>query len=71
MFKLEDLKIRRKAWVKAANINLNRLGWLLDDCTVLDPIDRKKIDVWMDALEKGEVVRAVGNSRCGKGLLLW
>ena len=71
MFKLEDLKIRRKAWVKAANINPNRLGWLLDDCTVLNPIDRKKIDVWMDALEKGEVVRAVGNSRCGKGLLLW
>ena len=53
MFKLEDLKIRRKAWVKAANVNPNRLGWLLDDCTVLDATSRKKIDMWMDALEQG------------------
>jgi DNA replication protein DnaC len=71
MYKLEDLKIRRKAWVKAANINPNRLGWLLDDCTVLDEKYRKKINTWLDLLESGQVVRAVGNNRCGKGLMLW
>lgn len=71
MYKLEDLKIRRKAWVKAAKVNPNRLGWLLDDCTVLDSDSRKKIDTWMDAVEKGDVIRAAGNPRCGKGLLLW
>lgn len=70
MFNLDELKIRRKAWVKAANINPNRLGWLLDDCTVITTAARDSIDVWMDALENGEVVRSVGNSRCGRGLLL-
>jgi DNA replication protein DnaC len=71
VFKLDDLKIRRKAWVKAANINPNRLGWLLDDCTVIQDDDRKTIDTWMDALERGEIVRSAGNPRCGRGLLLW
>lgn len=71
MFKLEDLKIRRKAWIKAANINPNRLGWLLDDCTVISKDSYKKIDKWMEALEAGEVIRSSGNPRCGKGLLFW
>jgi len=70
MYKLDALKIRRKAWVQAAHINPNRLGWLLEDCTALSNEDRKQINKWMDAVEQGEVIRAVGNDRCGKGLLL-
>lgn len=70
MYELSELKIRRKAWVQASHINPNRLGWLLDDCVVLSNTARHTIDVWMDALREGEVVRASGNSRCGRGLLL-
>jgi DNA replication protein DnaC len=71
MYNLEEQKIRRKAWIKAAHINPNRLGWLLDDCTAVPEAGLKAINTWMGAVKKGDVVRAVGNSRCGKGLLLW
>lgn len=71
MYKLDDLKIRRKAWVKAAHINPNRLGWLLDDCSAIPEVKRKQIEQWIDAVERGDVIRSIGNDRCGKGLLLW
>jgi DNA replication protein DnaC len=71
MYKLDDLKIRRKAWVKASNINPNRLGWLLSDCTVINASDRKQIKFWLDAVKAGDIIRSAGNLRCGRGLLLW
>ena len=70
MYKLEDLKLRRKAWVRAAHINPNRLGWLLPDCNAIDDSDLETIYTWLDAVKSGEVIRSVGTQRCGKGLLL-
>ena len=71
MFKLEELKPRRKAWVRVANIPNNRLGWVLEDCVKVTADNIKRIRAWMSAFEKGDVVRSVGNPLCGKGLLLW
>jgi DNA replication protein DnaC len=70
MYELDELKIRRKAWVKASNINPNRLGWLLSDCTVITAKASKTINQWLSAVKAGDIVRSAGNSRCGKGLLL-
>lgn len=70
MFKLDELKIRRKSWVQAANINPNRLGWILSDCSEITKPDLKIINAWLEAVKSGHVIRSVGNKRCGKGLLL-
>jgi len=70
VFNLDDLKLRRKAWVQAAHINPNRLGWVVSDCTALSKEDQTIIYKWMEAVKEGQVIRSVGNSRCGKGLLL-
>lgn len=71
MFKLDDLKIRRKAWVKAAHINPNRLGWLLEDCSAVPEDKLEKINQWLDMVEQGRVIRSVGDPLCGKGLMLF
>ena len=46
MFKLDELKARRRAWVQAAHINPNRLGWLLEDCDAVDANDLKKVKLF-------------------------
>jgi DNA replication protein DnaC len=71
MYSLEDLKPRRKAWVKAAHINQNRVGWLLDDCTLVSEDDVADIRYWLDMVRDGKVIRSLYNKECGKGLLLW
>lgn len=70
MYNLEEQKIRRKAWIKAACIPKARIGWSLDDCTATAATDLKFIKKWVSLLSSGKIVRASGNSDCGKGLLL-
>ena len=70
MFTLDDLKVRRKAWVKSAVIPSNRIGWTLSDCVDTDPEDIKTIQVWMDAVKNGKIIRSEGTKTCGRGLLL-
>jgi len=71
MFEVNDLKPVRKIWVRVANIPEARLGWTLDDCTEVDPKKMERIRQWIDYVKSGDVIRASGNKRCGKGLLLW
>ena len=71
MFKLEDLKIRRRSWVQMANIPTARLGWTLEDCTEVHDEDLSMIKKWLEAVKAGKVIRAVGSIGCGKGLMFW
>ena len=71
MFKFEDLPVRRKSWMKIANIPKARQGWLIDDCTELFPDDISRIKRWVSRVSEGRVIRAAGDSLCGKGLLFY
>jgi DNA replication protein DnaC len=71
MFKLDELKIRRRSWVQMANIPTARLGWTLEDCTEVDDKDLTMIRKWLDAVKNKKVIRAVGSNGCGKGLMFW
>jgi len=71
MYKMEDLKIRRRSWVKAANINPNRIGWLLEDCSSVSKDDLDGIRVWLNHLKNGQIIRSIGNPRSGKGLIFY
>lgn len=71
MFKLDEQKTKRRAWIKAARINPNRLGWTLEDCTELSEDVSTKIDLWMEWLLNKDIIRASNSPLCGKGLLLW
>jgi len=71
MFKLNDLKIRRRSWVQMANIPTARLGWTLSDCTEVDEKDLINVKRWLASVQSGKVIRAVGSPGCGKGLMFW
>jgi DNA replication protein DnaC len=71
MFKVEDLKVRRRTWVKMAGIPLARLGWTLSDCGDVKPDTLKKIKTWISAANQGMFIRAAGQPSCGKGLMLY
>lgn len=68
MFDVDKLKIRRKAWLQAANIPKNRRGWELSDCKEVNPENMKKIKSWVDLVREGNVIRS-DSKRCGYGLL--
>lgn len=68
MFDIESLKLRRKAWLQAANIPKNRRGWELSDCTDVDPINLKAVTAWVDLVKDKKIIRSDGN-KCGYGLL--
>lgn len=70
MFKLDDLKIRRRSWVKTAGVPKARIGWTLDDCKDTQEDVIKKIRTWQSAVERGQIIQAESNKNCGKGLLL-
>ena len=68
MFKVDDLKIRRKAWLQAANIPKNRRGWELSDCKDVDPVTMRAVKTWVDLVKEKNIIRSDGN-KCGYGLL--
>jgi DNA replication protein DnaC len=71
MFKLEELKVRRRTWVQMANVPKARTGWTLDDCTDIEVKDINKIKKWLGTVKSGKVIRAVGSKGCGKGLMFY
>lgn len=71
MFRVDDLKIRRKSWVKMAGIPTARLGWTLDDCSDAKQKDVETIRKWIKAVKDGHVIRAAGQPFCGKGLMFF
>jgi DNA replication protein DnaC len=68
MFKVDELKIRRKAWLQAANIPKNRRGWELFDCKDVDPANMKAVKSWVKLVEDKKIIRS-DESKCGWGLL--
>lgn len=68
MFNVNDLKIRRKAWLQAANIPKNRKGWELDDCTAVEEENMRAIKAWVDLVKNGKIIRS-SSKKCGYGLL--
>lgn len=68
MFKVDDLKIRRRAWLQAANIPKNRRGWELKDCTEVDPTSLSFVKAWVDNVTNKKIIRS-DSKACGRGLL--
>jgi len=71
MFTIDDVKIRRKAWIQLANIPNARLGWLLDDCTEAQSSALDFISIWITAVQNNKVIRVPGEKYCGKGLMFY
>jgi DNA replication protein DnaC len=71
MFKLDELKIRRRSWVKMAGIPTARLGWTLKDCSEADQKDIAIVSKWLKAVKDKHVIRSAGQPYCGKGLMLF
>jgi len=71
MFKLEDVKARRRTWIQMASVPSGRIGWTLDDCVDTPESVISTTRKWLAALGKGAVIRANGAPGCGKGLMFW
>jgi DNA replication protein DnaC len=71
MFKLDELKLRRNTWIRSAGIPKHLLGWELSDCVAISPEDIEDIQLWISKVGKGDVINAIGNRNCGKGLALY
>jgi DNA replication protein DnaC len=71
MYKLDELPIRRRSWMKIAAIPKARQGWLIEDCSDLFPNDIQRVFRWVEKVKEGRVIRSVGDPLCGKGLLFY
>jgi DNA replication protein DnaC len=71
MFKLEDIKLIRRMWLKVAGIPKARIGWTLNDCTEVSNSRMEDIKRWLSYVKDEKVILATGSRSCGKGLLLW
>ena len=70
MINIDDLPVRRKSWIKIADIPRARVGWELSDCEAITPNDLLSVKRWIEKVKQGEVIRADGKKSCGRGLLL-
>ena len=70
MYKPEELKVKRAAWLKLSGVPKSSLGWRLDDCVDLDESVAKTLQAWVGHVKNGRVIRASGQKLCGRGLLL-
>ena len=71
MFKLEDVKLRRRTWLQIASIPKARLGWTLADCTDAPKTALESLKRWVTAVSEGKIILATGQSHCGRGVLLY
>jgi len=71
MYKLTDLQLVRKSWVKVAGIPNARLGYLLSDCSDLIQEDLDIVKDWLKLVRSGGVIKATGKPLCGNGLLIY
>lgn len=71
MFNITTVKPVRRMWLKVAGIPKARQGWRLEDCTEVSKQRMEDVYRWLNMVKDEEVIRATGNRRCGKGLLLW
>jgi len=71
VFKLEDLKIRRRSWVQSASIPTARLGWTLGDCTDAPEKALEAVRGWVKLALSGEYILKAGGAKCGRGILFY
>ncbi len=71
MYKLTDLQLVRKSWVKVAGIPSARVGYLLSDCTDLTQNDIATVKMWLRVVKTGAVIKALGKKSCGLGMLIY
>lgn len=71
MYKLTDLQLVRKSWVKVAGIPNARLGYLLSDCSDLIQEDLDIVKDWLKLVRADGVIKATGKPLCGNGLLIY
>lgn len=71
MYKLTDLQLIRKSWVKVSGIPNARLGYLLGDCSDLTQPDLDTVKTWLKLVKSGGIIKAVGKPLCGNGLLIY
>jgi DNA replication protein DnaC len=71
VYKLTDLQLVRKSWVKVAGIPSARVGYLLSDCTDLTQSDIDKVKMWLRVVKAGAVIKALGKKSCGLGMLIY
>ena len=71
MYKLTDLQLVRKSWVKVAGIPSARVGYLLSDCNDLTQNDIDTVKMWLRVVKAGAVIKALGKKSCGLGMLIY
>jgi DNA polymerase III delta prime subunit len=71
MYKLQELKVRRRAWVQTANIPKARLGWTLDDCNDAPQEALEGVRRWITGALEGKIILEAGSPVCGRGILLY
>jgi len=74
MYKQDDLKIRRRTWLKLSGIPehaANSVGWLLSDCIDLDEDTARSVKSWVNHVKNRRVIRASGEKLCGKGVMIF
>jgi DNA replication protein DnaC len=71
MFNVDELKLRRRSWVKIAAVPYNRQGWEFKDCTGVISSDVEIIKEWISTVESGKVIKSKGQTSCGQGLMLY
>lgn len=71
MFNVDELKLRRRSWVKIAAVPYNRQGWEFEDCTGVTKENVNNIKEWISVVEAGKVIKAKGQLSCGLGLMLY
>lgn len=71
MFDINVIKPVRRMWLKVAGIPKARQGWVLEDCTEVNPEKMNDVTQWLNYVKDGHIIRATGSKVCGRGLLLW
>jgi DNA replication protein DnaC len=71
MFNVEELKIRRKSWIRAAGIPKHLQGWEYTDCTSVDQKYLDALQGWETLVQDGKIINAVGKRTCGRGVALY
>jgi DNA replication protein DnaC len=71
MYKLEDVKVRRRSWLQIASIPKSRLGWTLADCTDAPKAPLETLKRWLTGVSEGKVILNVGSPSCGRGVLIY
>jgi len=70
MYKVENLKIRRRSWFKVASIPAASIGWTTADCADLAE-SKDIVQGWIRHVKAGRVIRSYDSKMCGKGILMY